>query len=118
VKSGTYLTVAVPNGATTGFVRVTTSSGTLTSNKKFRVTPQVTSFSPTSGAMGTTVTITGVSLKQTTSVTFGGAKATMFTVNSDTQVTATVPTAAVSGVIAITTPGGIAKSAATFAVTP
>jgi len=118
VKSGTYLTVAVPNGATTGFVRVTTSSGTLTSNKRFRVTPQVRSFSPTSGAMGTTVTITGVSLKQTTSVTFGGAKATMFTVNSDTQVTATVPTAAVSGVIAITTPGGIAKSAATFAVTP
>jgi uncharacterized repeat protein (TIGR03803 family) len=39
VKSGTYLTVAVPSRATTGFVRVTTSGGTLTSNKKFRVTP-------------------------------------------------------------------------------
>jgi uncharacterized repeat protein (TIGR03803 family) len=118
LKSGTYLTAAVPNGATTGFVRVTTSSGTLTSNKRFRVTPQITSFSPTSGAVGTVVTITGVSLTQATNVTFGGVKATTFTVNSDVQVTATVPTGAVTGKIAITTPGAIAKSGATFTVTP
>jgi hypothetical protein len=71
VKSSTYLTVAVPRGATTGFVTVTTSSGTLKSNKKFRVIPSVTSFSPTSGSVGTVVTITGVSLTQTTKVTFG-----------------------------------------------
>ena len=37
VKSGTYLTVVVPTGATTGFVTVTTSKGTLTSNRVFRV---------------------------------------------------------------------------------
>ncbi len=43
--SGTYLTAAVPSGATTGFVTVTTSSGTLKSNKIFRVIPQITSFS-------------------------------------------------------------------------
>jgi len=34
---GTYITTTVPSGATTGFVRVTTPSGTLTSNVKFRV---------------------------------------------------------------------------------
>lgn len=39
VKSGTYLTAQVPSGATTGFVTITTSSGTLQSNKIFRVIP-------------------------------------------------------------------------------
>jgi uncharacterized repeat protein (TIGR03803 family) len=116
VKSGTYLTAIVPSGATTGFVTVTTPSGTLTSNKKFRVTPQITSFNPTSGPVGTVVTITGVSLTQTTKVTFGGVKATTFTVNSDTQVAATVPTGAVSGRIGITTVGGNATSAGVFTV--
>jgi len=39
VVSSTYLTAAVPNGATTGPVTVTTSGVELTSNKIFRVTP-------------------------------------------------------------------------------
>jgi uncharacterized repeat protein (TIGR03803 family) len=38
-NTGTYLRAQVPSGATTGFVTVTTSSGTLTSNKQFVVTP-------------------------------------------------------------------------------
>jgi hypothetical protein len=39
VGSGTYLRAIVPTGATTGFVTVTTSGGTLTSNKELIVTP-------------------------------------------------------------------------------
>jgi uncharacterized repeat protein (TIGR03803 family) len=39
VQSGTSLTATVPAGATTGFITVTTSSGTLTSNRQFVVTP-------------------------------------------------------------------------------
>jgi len=39
VVLGTYIKAFVPSGATTGFVTVTTSSGTLTSNKKFIVSP-------------------------------------------------------------------------------
>jgi uncharacterized repeat protein (TIGR03803 family) len=39
VKSGTWLTAKVPSGATTGFVTITTSSGSLQSNKIFRVIP-------------------------------------------------------------------------------
>src|SRR5262249_23608308 len=112
------MTAVVPAGATTGFVKVTTPSGTLTSNTKFRVTPQILSFSPGSGSVGTPVTITGVSLAQTTKVTFGGVTATMFTVDSDTQVTATVPTGARTGKIGIVTPGGTALSATNFTVTP
>jgi len=110
------LTATVPNGATTGFVTVTTSGGALKSNKIFRVTPQITSFTPTSGLVGASVTITGVSLKQTTKVTFGGVKAASFTVDSDTRVTATVPRDTVTGSIAITTAGGTATSSGTFTV--
>jgi uncharacterized repeat protein (TIGR03803 family) len=118
VVSDSYLTATVPGGATTGSVTVATPGGTLTSNKTFRVTPSIRSFSPTSGAVGTPVVITGVSLTQTSKVTFGGVVATSFTVDSDTQVTATVPTAAKTGKIGITTAGGTAISAGTFMVKP
>jgi uncharacterized repeat protein (TIGR03803 family) len=113
----TFLSATVPPGALTGSVTVTTGSTTLTSNQQFRVTPQKLSFTPTSGKVGTPVTITGVSLTQTTKVTFGGVKATTFTVNSDTKVTANVPTGAKTGKIAVTTLGGTAISAAVFTVT-
>lgn len=39
VQSGTSLWATVPAGATSGFIAVTTSSGTLTSNRQFIVTP-------------------------------------------------------------------------------
>ncbi len=39
IKSDTYLTATVPVGATTGYVTVTTPSGTLTSNNPFVVIP-------------------------------------------------------------------------------
>ncbi len=39
VVSGTYVKATVPAGATTGFVTVTTSAGTLTSNRPFVVMP-------------------------------------------------------------------------------
>jgi len=45
VMSDTYLTAVVPVGATTGPVIVTTSSGTLTSNQKFRVIPKLAGIS-------------------------------------------------------------------------
>jgi uncharacterized repeat protein (TIGR03803 family) len=118
ISSNTYLTAAVPTGASTGFVSVVTPGGTLKSNKTFRVTPQITSFNPPSGPVGTPVIITGVSLTGATRVTFGGVKATTFTVNSGTQVTATVPTGAVTGKITIATAGGTATSTSIFTVTP
>jgi len=57
-----------------------------------------------------------VSLKQTTKVTFGGVKATSFTVGSDRQLTAIVPSGAVTGKISITTAGGTATSSGTFTI--
>jgi len=114
--SNTYITTSVPNGATTGFVNVTTPGGALKSIQKFRVTPSIVSISPTSGAVGSTVTITGVSLTGATKVTFAVGKAAVFTVNSDTKITATVPVGAVTGKISVSTPGGTATSPTVFTV--
>jgi uncharacterized repeat protein (TIGR03803 family) len=118
VLSGTYLTATVPSGASRGSVTVVTPTGTLTSNQIFVVTPFIKSFNPSSAKVGIPVTITGTTFTGTTKVTFGGVPATSFTVNSDTQVTANVPTGAVTGKIAITTPSGTAVSATSFTVTP
>ena len=118
VVSDTYLTATVPSGTTAGFVTITTPSGTLKSNRKFLVIPALLSFTPSSGTVGTPVTITGTSFTGASKVAFGGVSATTFTVNSDTQITATVPTGAVTGKIQVTTPGGVATSATNFTVTP
>jgi uncharacterized repeat protein (TIGR03803 family) len=114
----TYLTVTVPSGAKTGTVTVVRPSGSLNSIQQFKVTPTIGSFSPSSGKVGTVVTINGTGLTQTTKVTFGGVKATTFIVNSDSKVTATVPSGAKTGKITVTTAGGSATSSGTFTVTP
>ena len=119
VWSDTFLKATVPSGATTGSVSVTTSTGTLTSNHEFRVHPVILTVTPASGAAGTPVVITGTSFTQTTKVTFGGGKApAIFTVDSDTQVTATVPAGAPAGYVVLTTTGGRSRSPDTFTVTP
>lgn len=118
VVSDTYLTATLPAGATTGFVTVTTPGGARKSNRKFLVTPSITSFAPPSGPIGTVVTIMGNSFTGATKVMFGTVKATVFTVVSDMQVTATVPSGAVTGKIQVTTPGGTATSSTAFTVTP
>ena len=117
IASDTFISAAIPAGATTGVVTVAIPSGNLKSKINFRVVPTIKSFTPSSGPVGTPVTITGISLTQTTKVTFGGVKASTYAVNSDTQVTANVPTGAKTGKIAITTPGGTAASATVFTVT-
>jgi len=80
--------------------------------------PSVTGFSPTSGPVGTSVTITGANLTGTTAVTFNGTSQPSFTVNpAGTQITAAVPANATTGPIAVTTPGGTAASSTNFTVT-
>jgi uncharacterized repeat protein (TIGR03803 family) len=117
VNSDTYLTATVPDGAATGFITVTTPSGMLTSNKKFQVRPTITSFSPTSGAAGATVTITGDSFTGTTKVKFSNnVKATSVTVNSDKKLTVVVPSGATTGAISVTTTGAASFSKTSFTV--
>jgi len=78
--------------------------------------PTITSFSPTSGPVGATVTINGTNFTGATSVKFNGVTGT-FIVNSATKITATVPTGATTGRITVTTPGGTATSTSDFTVT-
>lgn len=78
--------------------------------------PTVTSFSPTSGPVGTTVTIEGTNFTGT-SVAFAGTEAS-FTVESSTRITAVVPAGATTGPITVTTGSGTATSATDFVVTP
>jgi uncharacterized repeat protein (TIGR03803 family) len=118
VVSDTYMTAVVPADGISGFVTVTTPSGTLTSNRPFYVTPMITSIAPTSGPVGSQVTITGSGFTGASQVKFGGVKATSYTVNSGATITVTVPPGAKTGKISITTAGGIASSKGVFTVTP
>ncbi len=75
----------------------------------------ITSFAPTSGSVGTVVVITGTVFTGATAVMFNEVPAS-FTVDSDTQITATVPEGATSGPITVNAPAGIGISSSHFAV--
>ncbi len=111
-----FITAVVSPAAVTGLVSVTTPSGILSSLRNIKILPTITSFSPSNGPVGTPVVIVGTGLTGATKVTFGGVKATTFTVNSGTQITATVPSGALTGKIAVTTAGGAATSKNVFTV--
>src|SRR2546426_4135575 len=115
VSSDTAIQATVPAGATTGPLSVTTPGGTATNTTNFTVVPAptITSFTPTSGPVGTNVTISGTNFTGATAVRFNGVSAT-FTVNSATAIQATVPAGATTGSISVTTPGGTATSASVF----
>jgi hypothetical protein len=117
VNASNKITATVPAGATTGKIGVTTPAGTATSGASFSVKPGITSFTPTGGAVGTSVTITGTTFTGAMSVKFNGMSAA-FSVNSTTEITATVPANAITGPISVTTPGGTGTSAANFTVAP
>jgi hypothetical protein len=120
VDSATQIRVDVPAGATSGQISVTTSGGTAFSASDFTVTippPAIDFFSPTSGAVGAEVTITGSNFVGAETVQFNGASASTFTIDSATQIRAKVPVGATSGLISVTTAGGTTSSATDFAVT-
>src|SRR5581483_3623570 len=78
--------------------------------------PLVTSFSPATFTVGSTVIITGSGFSSASSVMFNGTAASSFAVVSDTQVTAIAPPGATSGTIVVTGPGGSGASSTTFHV--
>ena len=85
---------------------VGTSASVAGSKFSYGTLPVITSVSPTTGAAGTVVTITGTGLTGATAVMFGTISATPTSV-SDTQIVVTAPTG-VSGAVDITvvTPSG------------
>jgi hypothetical protein len=116
--NATSIVVPVPAGATTGNVVIVvlgqTSAGVL-----FTVSPSITSLSPTAGAVGTPVTISGANFGATqgsSKITFNGAVATP-TSWSATSIVAPVPTGATTGNVVVTV-SGLASNGVSFAVGP
>ncbi|NDH86878.1 hypothetical protein EBY67_07485, partial [bacterium] len=81
--------------------------------------PTLTSFSPTSGVGGSLVTISGdnFAVGAGSSVRFNGVDAA-FTVDSLSQITATVPASATTGVITVTTAYGTVTSLGNYTIVP
>jgi hypothetical protein len=113
------INVNVPSTAVTSTVTVTTPDGTASSPSQFGVTPKVTSFTPTTGAVGTKVTITGNNFTNVTDVSINGFSTNgAFTVVSATSITFNVPAGASTGPISVTTTAGTGTSTTSFKVTP
>lgn len=109
VVNSTTITAVVGAGAS-GNVVVTTALG---SGSKagfiYAPAPTITGFTPASGGINATVTITGTNFLYATAVSFGGVPASSFTVNNATSISATVGAGA-SGAVVVTTPGGTATA--------
>src|SRR5207244_2484700 len=119
VDTDSQITATVPVGAVTGKISVTSPTGTGTSTANFTVLPKITSFNPTSGRVGDPVTITGTSFTGATAVQFNTTPAIIFHVDSDTQITATVPAGATTGPISVKgTSGSLQLSSDSFKVLP
>jgi hypothetical protein len=119
--SATQLNVTVPSHAG-GVVQVTATNGVGPSAPgpgdlyAFGL-PSITSFTPTSGITGSSVTITGTNLVPGATVKFGAIASPSVTFVSPTHVKAVVPNGAVAAAIAITTPAGTGASTSTFTPT-
>jgi hypothetical protein len=110
-STGTAMTAYSPPEVGSGVqpvdITVTTSQGTSPTTPADVFTyaaPAVTKISPTAGSAGgnTTVIITGVRMRGTTSVTFGGIPAASFVVNAaGTAISAVTPPEAGTGVMSV-----------------
>ncbi|NDA60491.1 MAG: hypothetical protein EBX50_00475 [Chitinophagia bacterium] len=79
--------------------------------------PSITNFSPTSGAVGTLVTIKGANIQNPTQIIIGGVNAIPISSQGNTLVAMVMP-GAVTGGISVTTSGGVINSTENFIVTP
>ncbi|MER6610767.1 IPT/TIG domain-containing protein [Streptomyces sp. NPDC000927] len=121
VNSDTQITAIAPPGSGSVPVTVTTPGGTSNGLTYTYVPAPVLSGlvpgqGPTSG--GNQVVLTGTGFTGAGAVRFGAASA-VFTVNSDTQITATAPPGSGSVPVTVTTPGGTSNSVTyTYTTTP
>ncbi len=118
--SGTSITATSPAGTGTVQVTVTNSAGTSSlspQNDTFHYSPVVLGVSPSNGSAngGTQVTITGSGFTGATGVFFGNAKASKFTVVSDTKIAAISPSG--TGTVAVSVANASGTSSVTSSVT-
>lgn len=103
--SDTAIVVLVPEEAVTGPITVAVGENTATSPGDFTVNPAATLvLDPVSGAVGTEITITGVTFSTTpeeNTVTFFDGKVATVTAATDTSLVVTVPAESVSGPVTV-----------------
>jgi chitodextrinase len=135
VDSATQITAWVPSGVPgPGKWRLATPAGNASSAQQFTVTagsptppppppppatpaPTITGFAPSSGTVGSSVTLNGTNFSNASSVTLDSVDAT-FSVQSSTRITAVVPSgAATSARWRVATPGGTAMAPSDFTTT-
>ncbi len=108
--SNTQVKVKVPSGASGAASLVLVTSGGGSVPATFKVKPNITKLTPTSGAPGTVVTINGTCFgktRGTSCVKFGSKKATAYVSWSNTVIKVKVPSMAAGSVqVKVTTPGG------------
>ena len=80
--------------------------------------PKIVGFTPSMGAVGMTVTLTGSGFTGTSSVSFGSIATTALKVVNDTTLTVTIPSQAITGTISVVNPAGKAVSLTNFQVIP
>jgi len=121
-STSTSITATVPASSITGVISVTTNCITVNSATNFTLgaatLPTITTFSPVSGTVGTSVIITGTNFSTTPAnnvVTFNGTTAVV-TASTATSITTSVPTGATTGKISVTVAGNSAASASDFTV--
>lgn len=114
---GSSVVVTVPPTFTEGPLTLVGSNGQVVSDDSFGTGPLITAISPSTASVGSTVTITGKYLKNTSLVSFSGMNdiGAAFTVVSDTQITVVVPDAAGSGPITVVS-GGATTSASSITI--
>ncbi len=114
IESTELLRFRIPTGAT-GALRITTSSGSATSTMTVGYpAPTLTSFAPTVGHSGQTITIVGSGFFGSPMVRFGAVRSTVSFVSSTSMrvlVPANVPD---SANLVVTTPGGSVTSVGRF----
>jgi hypothetical protein len=107
--SNASITCAVPAGATTGPVVVTTPVAS-SPGKTFTLKPPVIDLlTPAAGAIGAVVTITGRHFgtsQGSSTVTFNGTTASVITKWVNGTIKCTVPSGATTGPVVVTTPVG------------
>lgn len=81
-------------------------------------TPTISSFTPSTGGAGTTITITGTNFTGATSVTLGGVAAASFVVVNSTTITAVVAAGATGNVVVITASGTAPLAGFVFTTAP
>lgn len=114
----TVTTPPVPAGPVDVVVRTEGGEAVKPAGYMFVAAPGIAGFAPPSGERGTVVTITGSnfdSAPDATVVRFGGVQAAVISATS-TEMRVTVPSAASTGKISVTTSGGTATALADFIV--